>query len=143
MSGLTLDSAYGKSVEELVASGTGLALARELGFFRDCSGLRFTMTGTLTIKRAAMKGLLTALGAQVSETVGTAPNALLIVGEGGTGTGKWVNAGQRSVPRITEEQLIELILAEPDELIDGSPVPAVRRLENLFRAGRLEFGSPF
>lgn len=100
-------------IDRLVRAGVSPAPARDTVIGAQLSGLRFVVTGTLSVNRAAAEAHLRRLGAEVSGSV-TKKTSYLVVGT--DGGGKIEKARTLGIPMLSEVDLAAMLVergAEP------------------------------
>lgn len=123
-----------------------LAEARAAGVLRSCEDSTFCFTGVMSVRRADLERLVAVLGGRAVSSVN---NRLTVLVDSEASdppmTAKATAAWTHNVPRISEQELVELLLPTPYELLRpqsaqrGFGVALSRAVAVAGAAGRLGF----
>ncbi len=95
-----------KMIQKLLSHGIGKGIAKKENEFQPLKGLKFVITGTLSISRDKMKERLSALGADVSSAVSSKTDFLLV----GENPGSKLDKAKRLGVKILKEDELEKLV---------------------------------
>lgn len=94
-----------------------LVQAINWGMLRSLRGQRICVTGTLSVERKSLMGLISMLGGENHSSVTSTTTLLVTPNEDVRKGSKYREAITKCIEIITEEQFCDIILRSPEELL--------------------------